>query len=117
MFASAAACFDLFAHRPPLSCCNDGVEASVGDNLDISVGEQEVDEDAVIISGVPNPQLGKNLDSAIPWVAASQEFVQFKRSLDAKAELGRVAFLGGGYGGADAFSGGGREVSPEKRGT
>src|SRR5438552_6119578 len=43
-----------------------GVDAAIGDDLDIAVGQQQVDQHAVVVSGVPDAQLRENIQRAFP---------------------------------------------------
>ena len=42
-----------------------GVDAAVGDDLDVAVGQQQIDQHAVVVGGVPDPQLRENVERAL----------------------------------------------------
>ena len=56
--------FHLGADFLPAGGADLGVDAAVGDDLEVAVGEQQIDQDAVVVRGVPDPQLRKNIQRA-----------------------------------------------------
>ena len=54
------------------------VHAAIGENFDVPIGEQEIDEHAVVVLGIPYVQTGEHLDSAILRGDATQEVGQIQ---------------------------------------
>ena len=48
------------------ACADLGVDAAVGNDLDIAVGEQQIDQHAVVVGGVPDPQMRENIQRPLP---------------------------------------------------
>ena len=42
-----------------------GVDAAVSDDLDVAIGEQEINQHTVIVRGVPDPQVRENIERAL----------------------------------------------------
>ena len=53
------------ADRLPRRIADDPVNAAVGDDLDVAVGEQQVDEDAAVLLGVPDAQQAEHLERTL----------------------------------------------------
>jgi hypothetical protein len=51
------------ADRLPVGGAAGTGDAAIGDDLDIAIGEQQIDEDAVVLLGVPDPEGGEDLES------------------------------------------------------
>src|SRR5260370_33850031 len=62
--------FEIGLHRPadflPARSANLGVDAAIGDNLDLAVGQQQIDQHAVVVGGVPDAQVRENIQRALP---------------------------------------------------
>ena len=70
-------------------------EAAVGDDLDVAVGEQQVDQHAVVVRGVPHAQLRENsVERALPRIMARAQVAEVEAALDREADLARVLALG-----------------------
>ncbi len=63
------------------------VNAAVGDDLDVAVGEQQVDEHAAVLLGVPDPQQPEHLERALARRHAAQHARERQRRLDDEAHL------------------------------
>ena len=66
------------------------VDAAVGDDLHIAVGQQEIDQHAVVVLGVPHAQRREHLDRAFPRRHTAQQLRQIERVLDREADLSGV---------------------------
>src|SRR6267378_1787139 len=77
---------DLLPLRPGLC-----VDAAVGDDLHVAVREQKIDQDAVVVLGIPYAQLREHLEGALARRLPPQERTQVERGLHREADLARVA--------------------------
>src|SRR5512134_142994 len=84
------------ADRLPRRRPDPAVDAPVGDDLDAPVGEQQVDEHAGVLLGIPDAQPAEELDRAVARRDAADEIGERQRGLDREAELAVVAALVGG---------------------
>src|ERR1700686_5862714 len=64
-----------------------GVDAAIGDDLDLAVGEQEIDQHAVVVGGVPDPQLREHIERALPRRLALEQRRTVECALHYEAEL------------------------------
>src|SRR3972149_561112 len=66
-----AALGELALHRPanrlPRGRSDAGVDAAVGDDLDAPVGEEQGDQDAGVLLGIPHAQPAEELDRGLLW--------------------------------------------------
>jgi len=70
-----------------------GVDAAVGDDLDIAVGEQEIDQDAVVVGRVPRfRNLREDIERAFPAPAGSETAARRGARLPPRSEAGRNAW-------------------------
>src|SRR5260370_21707851 len=87
--------FHLAADFLPAIRADLGVDAAVGDDLDLAVGQQQIDQHAVIMLGVPDPQLRENIQRPLPrWLIAKQRRA-VERAFHHKADLARMRGLAG----------------------
>ncbi len=63
------------------------MDAAIGDDLDIAVGEKQVDQDAAILVGVPDAQQAEHVDRARARGDAGEHPRKRQRSLDREAHL------------------------------
>jgi hypothetical protein len=63
------------------------MHASISNDFDVAVGKQEIDEYAIVVLGVPHPQLRKDIDRPFSCRHAGQQRLDWKRSLDHEANL------------------------------
>src|SRR5712671_4845512 len=64
-----------------------GVDAAIGDDLDVAVGQQEVDQHAVIVGGVPDAELRENIQRALPRGLIAEQRRAVERAFHDKAYL------------------------------
>src|SRR5882762_11591767 len=67
-----------------------GVDAAIGDDLHVAVREQQVNQDAVVVLGVPYAQLREHLDGALARRLPPQERTHVERGLYREADLARM---------------------------
>src|SRR5258708_2213180 len=84
------------ANRFPSVLRHPSVDAAIGDDLDILVGEQHVDQNAVVVLGVPNAELAEKLQRARPGLQAAEHLRERERRFDDKANLPLVHPLAAG---------------------
>src|SRR5581483_10370041 len=82
--------FHLAADSLPLRRADTRVDAAIREYLDVTVGEQQVDQHAVVVFGVPNSQLRENIDRALARRAPAQQRRDFQGGFDGKADLSAV---------------------------
>src|SRR6185436_1240989 len=68
-------------------------DAAIGDDLHAPVGEQQVDEDARVLLGVPHSLLGEHLARALARAEVAPELGRRELGLDHEADLAAVALL------------------------
>ena len=79
----------------PLRGADAAVEAAVGDDFDRVVGQQQIDQHAVIGFGVPDAQLAEQRDRPLPRMQPFPEIGQRQAGFDADADLAAVPGLTG----------------------
>ena len=85
--------FHLLADFLPAGGAYLGVDAAVGDDLDVAIGEQKVDQHAVIVRGVPDPELRENIQRPFPRRLIAKQRCAIERALDHETHLSRVGGL------------------------
>ena len=70
-----------------------GVNAAVGNDLDVAVGEQEIDQHAVIVRGVPDAELRENIQRPLPRRLIAKQRRAVKRAFDHETQLSGVGGL------------------------
>src|SRR5436190_2759019 len=83
----------LAAHRLPLSRRDARGDAAVGDDLDHPIRHQHVDQHAVVVLRVPDPEPSEQLQRALPWRQVVPQLGQIERRLDHEANLTLVPAL------------------------
>src|ERR1700739_2895659 len=81
------------AHRLPLTRLDAPRDAAGGDDLDAAIGEQNVDENAVVVCGIPDAELPEQLQRALPRRQAMPQLGQIEGGLDHEANLAAVVSL------------------------
>src|SRR3954451_4734545 len=72
------------------------VDTAIGENLDVAVGQQEINQHAVIVRSVPNAQMRKNIQGTIAGRLVAQQRRAIQRAFDDETDLagmGRLARL------------------------
>ena len=76
---------------------------AVGDDFHVAVGEQQINQHAVVVLRIPHPQQGKNIDGALPRGDPMPQRRRRQSALDDNSNLSRMAlfrtFDRGFYGG------------------
>ena len=83
----------LPAHGRPLRRRDLLRDAAVGDDLDHVIGHEHVDQDAVVVRGVPHPELPEQLQRPLARREVAPQLRQVERRLDDEADLPAVARL------------------------
>ena len=79
--------FHLLADFFPALAADPGVYSTIGHNLEIVVGQQQVDQDAVVVDGVPDPQLRKNIQRPLPRRLVAKQRPAVERAFDHETHL------------------------------
>ena len=69
------------------ACADLGVDAAVGDDLDVAVGQQQIDQHAVVVRGVPDPQLREDIQRPLPRRLIAKQRRAVERAFDHEAHL------------------------------
>src|SRR5437764_15498163 len=69
------------------------VDSSIGDDFDVAVGEQHVDQHAVVVLGIPDAELTEELEGSRTRLEAPKHLCERKRSFDDEAKLPLVRSL------------------------
>ena len=109
---SASMAAQIFSHP----ATDPGIDAAVGDDLDVAIGQQQIDQDAVVVGGVPDPQLRKDIQRTLSRRLIAEQWRAIQRALDDKAHLAGMrglACLDRAFDGAQC---GGRKHAPHPPG-
>src|SRR5689334_11776532 len=84
-------------HRPadciPFGLLNLRIDAAVRNDLDVTVGEQQIDQYAAVLFSVPDPQLRKHITSARPCRLVPEQRTAIERAFHREADLAGMSFL------------------------
>src|ERR1700722_11116345 len=75
------------ADLPPALAAYMSVDAAIGDDLDLAVGEQEIDQHAVVVGGGPDPQVPENIQRAVPRRLILEQRPAVQRAFDDETDL------------------------------
>src|SRR5258708_8651672 len=85
--------FHIRADFLPAGSADLRIDAAIGDDLDVAVGQQQIDQHAVIVGGVPDPQSRKNIQRALPRRLIPKQRRAIQRAFHDEAELAGMAAL------------------------
>src|ERR1700738_3037232 len=71
----------------PARAANFCIDAAIGDDLDLAVGQQEIDQHAIVVGGVPDPQMRKNIQRALPRRLILEQRLAIQRAFHHEADL------------------------------
>ena len=94
-FAAAKLGFHVGANLLPAGGTDFGIDAAVGDDLDVAVGQQQIDQHAVIVGGVPDPQLRENIQRALAGGLIAKQRLAVERAFHDKTHLAGMRGLAG----------------------
>src|SRR5688572_12125173 len=107
---------EMALHDPanpfPVGLCDALAGAAVGQDLDIVVGQQYIDEYAVAKFGIPDVQVREGLDGAFARREAGPDLRQFQGRFDHEADLAAGGPFRGRDGRLDVFQDGNGESPP-----
>ena len=66
------------------------IQAAIGDDFDVPIGEQHVDQHSIVRFGVPYTERGKYLERALPGLLPGPDFARLERSFDGESDLAAV---------------------------
>src|SRR4051794_6904225 len=75
----------------PTLATNLRIDTAVGDDLDIAVGEQEIDQDTIVVRGVPDAQLREHVERALARRLVAKQLAAVERAFHHEAELAGMA--------------------------
>jgi hypothetical protein len=90
------------------------MNAPIGNDLDRAIGEQQIQEHAAVLLGVPDAQLAEYFQRALARGFSAQHCEQVQGGLDHEAQLPAVAALAGRDRRLDALQRRGGERSPRR---
>ena len=76
--------------RAPLGRVDVPAQATVGDDLDRVLGEQQVDQHAVVVFGVPDAQLAEHRDGAFARARVAPQVTPWQAGFHTHADLAAV---------------------------
>src|SRR6185437_5002623 len=79
--------------RAPLARVDQTVDAAIGDDLDVAVGEQDVDQRAGVLLGIPHAQQAEHFERALARGELAQYAQRRQRALCRKAHLAAMRAL------------------------
>src|SRR5688572_2669528 len=85
--------FHLPAYGVPVRLGHARGDCAVGDDLDVAVRHQYVDQHAVVALGIPDAEMAKHEHRPLARRRAKPEIWQVEGSLDREADLARVTVL------------------------
>src|ERR1700676_680106 len=77
----------------PARTANFCIDAAIGDDLDLAVGQQQIDQHAVVVGGVPDPQMRKNIQRALPRRLILEQRLAIQRAFHHEADLAGMGGL------------------------
>lgn len=90
---------EIIAHQRaeplPLRLAHLQMHAAVSDDLDVAVGQQQIDQHAVVVFGVPDAQLGEDFDGALAGGLPVAQRGDRQRGLDGEADLAAMGQFAG----------------------
>src|SRR5277367_1196945 len=104
--------FHVAADFRPTACADFFVDAAISNDLDLAVGHQQIDHDAVVVGGVPDSQMRKNVECALPRRLVAKQRFAVERALDDEAYLAGMRSLARLDRPLDAVEYLGRKVAP-----
>ncbi len=78
----------------PRLCADSRVYSTVGQYLDVSIGEKQINQHAVVVFRVPHVKLGEDVERPFARGAPAQERHDLERGLDREADLPAMGRLG-----------------------
>src|ERR1700738_238817 len=82
---------EIRLHRPadflPTGGADLGVDAAIGDDLDLAVGQQQIDQHAIVVGGVPDAQVRENIQRAFPRGLIAEQRRAVQRTFHDEAAL------------------------------
>src|SRR5262249_41605731 len=69
------------------------VDAAIGDDLHIAVGEQKIDQHAIVVGGIPDTQMRKHVECTLARRLVAHQRRAVKRTLDDEAQLAGMCGL------------------------
>src|SRR6516225_6942809 len=74
----------------PAARADTGVDAAIGDDLDLAIGEQQIDQDAIVVFGIPDAQMREDIERTLARRLVAQQWRAVERSFDDKTYLPRM---------------------------
>src|SRR3546814_10085792 len=76
-------------------CSSDLANAAISNDLDAAIGEQDIDQHAVVVLGIPDAQRREYLDRTFARGHSAPELVQRQCAFDREADLARMLRFAG----------------------
>ena len=83
----------FLAHRLPLGLGDLRRDTAIRNDLDIVLGHQQIDQNAIVICRIPNSILGKHFDGALARRAVGKQGRHIERGLDHETNFARMPRL------------------------
>src|SRR3569833_2132090 len=81
------------ADRLPAAGSDTRMDTAIGDDLDVAIGEQNIDQHAVIVCGVPDPQLREQVERTLARGLVAKQGRAVERTFHHEAHLSRMRGL------------------------
>ena len=75
------------ADRLPARSADLRIDAAIGDDLDVAVGEQQIDQHAVVVRGVPDPQMREHVERALAGGLVAEQGGAVERAFHDETDL------------------------------
>src|SRR5207253_9921175 len=69
------------------------IDPAIGDDLDVAISEQQIDQHAVVVGGIPDPQLRKNVQRSLPRGLIPEQRRAVQRAFNNEADLAGMGGL------------------------
>src|SRR5947209_8010084 len=79
--------FHRLADSLPTSGTDLRIDAAIGNDLDIAIGEQQINQHAVVVGGVPDPQMREDIERALPGGLTAKQRRTIQRAFDDETDL------------------------------
>src|SRR5205814_10337534 len=85
--------FHLLADLLPTGSADFDVDAAIGDDLDVPVRQQQINQHSIVVRGVPYPQMRENVERALPRRLIAEQRLAIQRAFHDEADLAGMGGL------------------------
>ena len=79
--------FHRLAYLFPIGGADLGVDAAIGHDLDVAIGEQQIDQHAIVVRCVPNTKMRENIERPLARGLTAKQRRTIQRTLNHESDL------------------------------